>query len=271
MKILSIEEKAKRYDDVLKQIKECTPDENGFVTIYPNEIFPELKESEDEKIKNWIVAKLTQICRNATGEEDKDVVEKYHKACAWLEKQGEQKSQGKSALEAINEEDVGNANKIDDCSIGSNYFGTIDKAVSKSEIVKDTWYVCTCTTCTEHTRIWFNKGIAYLGNDILKYDLGFEPEEYQGYFRLWTIEDAKDGDVLAEDSCIFIIQKLCGITAAKTYCALFNDGDFDDGSTLYFDIDSTKPASKEQCELLFQKMKEAGYEWNKDKKELKKL
>lgn len=46
MKELSIEEKAKTYDEALKKIKECTPDENGFVTIYPNEIFPELKEYE---------------------------------------------------------------------------------------------------------------------------------------------------------------------------------------------------------------------------------
>ena len=89
--------------------------------------------------------------------------------------------------------------------------------------------------------------------------------------RLWTIEEARDGDVLAEDSCIFIIQKLCGITAAKTYCTLFDDDDFDSGSTLYFDIDSTKPATQEQRDILFVKMKEAGYEWNKDKKELKKL
>ena len=269
MKNLSIEEKAKRYDEALKQIKECMPDENGFVTIYPDEIFPELKESEDEKIRKEII-KLVKffygsslVCKHTISKD---------KMVAWLEKQGEQKSQDKSALEAINEEDAGNANKIDDCSIDSHYFGSVDKAEPKSEIIKDTWYVCTCTTCTEDSRIWFNKGIAYLGNDILKYDLGFDPEEYQGYFRLWTIEDAKDGDVLAEDSCIFIIQRLSGINAAaKTYFTLFNDGEFNDGTILYFDIDSTKPATKEQRDILFAKMKEAGYEWNKDKKELKKL
>ena len=87
MKELSIEEKAKAYDEALKQIKECTPDENGFITIYPNEIFPELKENEDEKIINLL----------------KRVVEKWHNVgysdyvmdtpksdiIAWLEKQGE--------------------------------------------------------------------------------------------------------------------------------------------------------------------------------------
>lgn len=88
-------------------------------------------------------------------------------------------------------------------------------------------------------------------------------------YNLWTIEDAEDGDVLAEDSCIFIIQKLDdNNTAAKTYCTLYDDGDFDDGSILYFDLDSTHPATKEQRDILFQKMKEAGYEWDAENKEL---
>ena len=89
-------------------------------------------------------------------------------------------------------------------------------------------------------------------------------------YHLWTIQDAKDGDVLVEDSCIFIIQKLGdNSNAAKTYCTLYNDGDFDDGSILYFDVDSTYPATKEQRDLLFQKMYKTGYEWDADKKELK--
>ena len=91
-------------------------------------------------------------------------------------------------------------------------------------------------------------------------------------FHLWTIKDAKNGDVLAEDSCIFIIQKLNdNNTAAKTYCTLYDDGDFDDGTVLYFDIDSTKPATKEQRDLLFSKIEEAGYIWDSDEKELRKI
>ena len=90
------------------------------------------------------------------------------------------------------------------------------------------------------------------------------------HFRLWSITDAKDGDVLIEDSCIFIIQKLGdNSNAAKTYCTLHDDGDFVDGSILYFDIDSTKPATKEQRDILIQKMHEAGYEWDEEKKEIK--
>ena len=35
------------------------------------------------------------------------------------------------------------------------------------------------------------------------------------------------------------------------------------------EVNTIKPATKEQRDLLFQKMKEAGYEWDADKKELK--
>lgn len=90
--------------------------------------------------------------------------------------------------------------------------------------------------------------------------------------RAWTIEDAKDGDVLKEDSCIFIVEKMNPNETAIVHCCLFDDGEFDlTGSTLKFEVDSTKPATKEQRELLFSKMKEAGYEWDTEKKELKKI
>lgn len=92
------------------------------------------------------------------------------------------------------------------------------------------------------------------------------------WFHLWTIEDAKDGDVLREDSCTFIIKRMKPDGTAIVYCCLFDDGDLDlTGSTLSFDANSTHPATKEQRDLLFQKMKEAGYEWDSNKKELKLL
>ena len=84
---------------------------------------------------------------------------------------------------------------------------------------------------------------------------------------LWTINDARDGDVLAEDSCIFIIEKMNPNGTAIVHCCLFDDGEFDlTGSTLGFDVNSTHPATKEQCDTLFAKMHEAGYEWDAEKK-----
>lgn len=93
---------------------------------------------------------------------------------------------------------------------------------------------------------------------------------------LWSIEDAKDGDVLvASDKSIFIYDGSINengnvgfhIALTKDMSVVLNS---DDGCG-WEEKDSCYPATKEQRDLLFQKMKEAGYEWNKDKKELIKL
>jgi hypothetical protein len=82
----------------------------------------------------------------------------------------------------------------------------------------------------------------------------------------------KDGDVLAEDSCIFIIQKIGdNFPKAKTHCTLYDDGCFDDGSILYFDLDSTRLATEEEKQKLFDAIKENGYKWNEENKTLEKL
>lgn len=79
MKELTIQDKAELYNKALKQIKECTPDENGFVTICPKEIFPELYESENERIKNEIIDYISTA-------DDKELIP-YESWIAWIEKQ----------------------------------------------------------------------------------------------------------------------------------------------------------------------------------------
>lgn len=100
---------------------------------------------------------------------------------------------------------------------------------------------------------------------------------------LWTIEDAKDGGVVVDKSdwTIGIFQSIGhhpdgGSYNDPSYCFLhcrYDDGffyaDFEDGNTI--DSDYLVPATKKQRDLLFQKMKEAGYEWDAEKKELKKI
>lgn len=93
-------EKAKAYDEAIERAKELYG--NGIT----EEIFPELKESEDKKIRKEIIS----ILRNAYWTSNRN---RFNELVAWLEKQGEQKPQGKSALEAIKEEKVDNANKVE--------------------------------------------------------------------------------------------------------------------------------------------------------------
>ena len=120
--------------------------------------------------------------------------------------------------------------------------------------------------------------ICDIRNDL--YDVIFADGEHRLYdtnildkeSRLWTIEDAQDGDVLvASDGSIFIFAGVVDY-ACKYYAAL----------TLYNGISINKevelgswelsnhvhPATKEQCDLLFAKMRERGYKWNNEKKEV---
>ena len=103
----------------------------------------------------------------------------------------------------------------------------------------------------------------------------------------WTIEDAKDGDVLHStgfhNDCIFIFNGLDnwkfdepnGDRAVATgYCCLSISADkmeFGMQGPDCVEVNTVKPATKIQCDLLFRKIKEAGYEWDAEKKELKEI
>ena len=88
--------------------------------------------------------------------------------------------------------------------------------------------------------------------------------------RLWTIADTKDGDVLVSDNSIFIFQEEYIAEKPTAYCGLMN-GLFIEGNGTCWTNEKCYPANKEQRDLLFSKMKESGYEWDADKKELKKI
>lgn len=106
MKELSTEEKAKRYDEAIERARTEYKNHEafkGFCEMLVN-IFPELAESEDERIRKSIIYAL----RNG-GFYNND---KMDEAIAWLEKQGE-KPQGKTALDVLNEKKVDNANKVE--------------------------------------------------------------------------------------------------------------------------------------------------------------
>ena len=88
---------------------------------------------------------------------------------------------------------------------------------------------------------------------------------------LWDItEDAKKGDVLVHNGYTFIFMGIeNGIVQAYEENLLYGKKTCNFGEP---DNDNDySPATEEQRDLLFQKMKESGYEWNDDKKELKKI
>jgi len=92
--------------------------------------------------------------------------------------------------------------------------------------------------------------------------------------RLWTIQDAKDGDVLAVEPIdgyqfpFITIYKNRGLDFFNSYCLVGFDGKFYEGTTGHA-LDNIHPATKEQRDFLFAQMEEAGYEWDADEKELR--
>lgn len=108
--------------------------------------------------------------------------------------------------------------------------------------------------------------------------------EIDSLYHLWTIEDAKDGDVLFQDLMdgkTFIYNGVNPDMAILYSFLIRNDGE----DVLPYHIGKPNtgigyvgehkniiyPATKEQRDLLFQKMHEEGYEWDAEKKELKKI
>jgi len=221
-------------------------------------IIPELKESEDEKIKELIHNLLTIDTPSSRemfsiyGKSKEDVI-------AWLEKQGN-KPQGKSALEAIKEEKVDNANKVE------SKFKIGDWIINKES--KEAFYIRKnlANTC---------EIVDIEGNDyhVPHYIL---EEDY----RLWSIKDVKDGDVLfhsdSASNGIFIFKEILQrgiIQKVVCYC----DYDSEDGFCLgekhtccWADSKILHPATKEQRDTLLKAMTDAGYTFDFVKKELKK-
>jgi len=108
--------------------------------------------------------------------------------------------------------------------------------------------------------------------------------DYQGFsidkqdkYHLWTIQDAKKGDILQANKCTLIFDSLAKDMDGNTVISSWyhcNTKTFYGMGTCKPDlwvIEGVTPATKEQRELLFSKMKEAGYEWDSEKKELKKI
>ena len=89
-------------------------------------------------------------------------------------------------------------------------------------------------------------------------------------YHLWTVQDAKEGDVLAAHECLVLFKEIDGLNI-RCYGAYYMGLNPRFGVDTLQNKDAFYPVTKEQRDLLFKKMKEAGYEWDAKKKELKKI
>ena len=201
--------------------------------------FPELKESE--RMVKFIKKQLFNIKKTIT--ENYELDAKLTKAIDWLEKQVGQKP--------------------------------VDKAEPKFH--EGEWVVYECGEETATLQITRIVGETYVFSDDST--LGVVDEDT---LRLWDItKDAKDGDVLACESgwtCIFktlvnneTFSSYCFMDKTKWFCETGSECHTLKEEFIKAYNGKIYPATKEQRDLLFQKMKEAGYEWDAEKKKLKEI
>ena len=315
----TIEEKAKAYDEALKVLHKYDGANIMFTQDLKEEMFPELKENEDERIRKELLAWL----KSRDGQTLP--IDKYNAAIAWLDKQGEQNTSFSDVQTYLKGVD-----RVQSYSELSEYEKIFDRIADtyahrkNKEGYNEVWYVKERAAEMlyhakkeiekqgeqkpfdyENANIqqkdftpkgepkykigdWITNGIdftfqvrsieddMYLRSD----DYSIDIETADKTFRLWTIQDAKDGDILACNNDILsicIFSRFDGINnkydSFLCRCGLEGEGLGQELNIYGYHDDSTGyvPATKEQRDLLFQKMKEAGYEFDAEKKELKKI
>lgn len=237
-----------KYNHALRKLQEAlAPTEDGckisgLTRDCLENIFPELKKNDDTQIKKDIIAFLYSKNGYMTPDEDWDF---HNKWLAWLENRGEQKfNDNVKPKFKVGNWIVFNGLTLYIYEIVDGYYKTVDN-----------------------------------GYDIhCSYDWDID-----NIARLWTIQDAKDGDTLVmydiQDNIEWLFlyrpnpHKL-HIYDPRFYCHYDLKSNTFNKDTDYVSVAvGTKfhPATKEQRDLLFQKMKEAGYEWDAERKELKKI
>ena len=299
MKELSIQEKATRYDEALARANEMIKSMTNIGGVAKvddiQHIFPELKESDDEL--------MIQYFKDlAPFDKADELYEKYgfsHRdAIAWLEKQGVHakfingiqvgdkvtrseygvlvnlskinrvaNKQGEQKIKTPEESlgiDYDTYNKIvDECIYGEQK--PIDKVEPNFKV--GDWVV------TSYGKVNQVVSVDKYGDGYTLNDGVYFSGSWCDMYHLWTIQDAKDCDVLAWDDskCIALFKNIYDEDSFNSYgfvgCCT---GTFESRQS-YHDIEGAHPATKEQRDLLFQKMHEAGYEWDAEKKELIKI
>ena len=240
---MTTEQKAKAYDEALKEAKRMYNSTwyRGYNNADLENLFPELKESEDEKIRD-------EICTYIGARQDISL-NTHNRWLDWLEKQGEQ-----------NNSDIKDYNSIDP------HFGKpTDKFEPKFH--KGDWIVREGVGIYKVVEVCESR-YEVVDDKDKHYSIDFYEENM---CHLWTIEDAKDGDVLVDEDNNIGIYKEIGGNDWDSYIYLGCDGRLRFSIGGRHEQTDTHSATKEQRDLLFQKMKEAGYEWNAELKELRKF
>ena len=297
MKELSIEQKAKRYDEAIERAESLYDYSQPIsaANVIINNIFPDLYESEDEKIRKALIFHYQGdgcICTNEYRIDYKDIR-------AWLEKQGEQILTN-SAKTCKGEQKHIPKRKIGD-TIYYNSFGKVKSMVVADIIIdstdnpmyedengnavfeKDLIEQNPADKTEPKFKVgdWITDGnitiqIEAIKNDCYLYcgDCAlYSTKTADKVYHLWTIQDAKDGDVLYINNTMsesIMIYKSFNNGVINKY-ASYNKFGFEGENYLTLNDGYIIPATKEQRDTLMKAMADAGYTFDFEKKELKKI
>lgn len=271
------EEKAKRYDKALERAREYKKHGYMMINVALDNIFPELKESDDERIRKA----LLELFSNVNKKDFRGIP--TEKIIDWLERQSKE-TRWKPSKEEMEEDDVRRRSTIQVLeyarSLDSyNQYGKkdIDKNIAwlekqvpidikkvEPKFHEGDWTVSNLDgNARQISEVHSDEHNSYYVINGKSVNL----EEYDRLHHLWTIEDAKPGDVLVckgnvkdsrityERICLFENLNKAFFTLTKTSNGL---EEYDINVNIDYP-DNTVPATKKQKEILFMTMKEVGY------------
>ena len=294
MKELSIEEKAQRYDEAIKRGLDCIIQTQATEMVTRqdilDEIFPELKYIEDEKIRKDL-KELVELCVRW----DFITMGEATTMLNWIENKGDYSiivRAIKKRKEILSREKNNSINYKDKLSLGGKiemleellvFFNEMQDDQKDDDIITDSenngdkdfepkfhkgqWIV------KENVGVYKVIEVCESWYDVVDdkdqhYSISFN-NEYM--FHLWTIKDAKDGDVLTTNGGVVIFEKIDGLNI-KFHCYFHYIG-FEPSPYIDSLQNQTafRPATKEESEMLFKIMKEDGYEWSSEQRKLIKI
>lgn len=289
------EEKARRYDEAIERAKKINR-EHSKKGFKPSDdvmyIFPELKENGDEEIRKAVIYGMHAL-------------KGQHKTCfasipidnviAWLEKQDKKVE----PIESFNTEFERQVSCLIASAINKEYEYTeaFVKYVSntllnyakheiekqgeqlsdkiKPKFHKGEWIVCCDYEPVQIIGIRTNTYYEMSNGDIRPIYM----VDNNHNIRLWTIQDAKKGDILVDKYNNIGIFKKCEGIYWHSYIYLGCDGELRGIAGMYYphsiagmhEQTDIHPATKEQCDALMEAMSDAGYTFDFENKELKKI
>ena len=248
----------------LEEAKKLYASANADQKYVLESLFPELKESEDEKIRKELISFLQLPHPKFVGER------KQEKWLVWLEKQGERKKCSDTCDSFMMDNKKSPYGEKRDFGYFEDKL-TDDKVEPKFNV--GDWVVVNGETL--HIKKVIEGGYLIEGG-------GFMPFRCEKEARLWTNQDAKDGDILAFYS-EYKGNKMMQVGIVKEYvgkhggCSnTFNiyvgvnwDNNLQIGE--YMGCSDIQPATKKQRDALMVAMADAGYVFDFEKKELRKF